>query len=923
MPTIYNAIHRLRLLSDHSCSYVPLHIYEMFNWNCKFFSFLFRKVCAIINSTNFDTIDTKLFSKRGGIVFYKYEEMVNLARKLRYTNLTPLQEEAFRNARCYDPAARLFVIGNTSSGKTLVPLLLFFSRRMNGENLKMLFAVPYRSLAAQKFLEISEIAETLGLKLRIEQCTGEFRSADSDVRQGDVDIAVIIYEKVFMFSGMDSSFLEKYDFLVMDEVGLTQDVHRGIKADFILARAQACDHMSIVLLGTPFYNWENYIHSYNFTRICYEKRPVELKLFPIYCTREGINHIEPECEAVSCREARPFHNVESELNKIQWRDQIVEDICRFHLLQNQKILIFENNREEVRRRAQRLTRVLSKEGYLTQHTSIEDCKSLICKAMDITEKDSETILFHIMEQEDYEAFSHGISYHNASLPNPLRTLIEQEILSAGGCLQIVCSTETLAYGINSNVDVVIIPDMMKQRADEEIQNSFLRANEYMNYAGRAGRLHKENPQKIQPPGYVYPLIRADYSSKEKNALLKGPDQIKEWEQMLYDSQHPKQIESLYFSPNQKCRPLYLLSLFPHLPGSNSHFISLEELETAIRRLPVSDSSVFNREEHLMRPLQYLLEKQFISAKESDDDLDDPYDKEDPLLSEYRLTDIGAALAGYIIQTDDLDAIMETACACIGDDYLYTIELVMKILEGDEICGEVMNAATSLKSVPLPDKESMLIYICRQLQKNRNLISPEKQQELQKLTGILWEGDDVDSTDIHIHSLYRNHHLLRIVGAILIWTDPMFTPKQLYKVFRITEQQLLKVAEKISYHLDIVRLVLPSFAIQAGVWLGEERMAEIQAQLADISKAYNYQVSPQICKEYEIDATSPENVKLIKRLARLHVYLSQLDRMLNSHKVLPKKERHLLRKRRKNIDSLPDDLREKIYLRFERVLSNGD
>ena len=238
----------------------------------------------------------------------KYEELSCIARKLGYANLTSLQSAAFRNPHCYDPAARLFVIGHTSSGKTLIPLLLFFSRHLAGESPKMLFAVPYRSLAAQKSIEIKELADTLGLQLQIEQCTGEFRGADNAVRQGEMDVAIIIYEKIFMFSSMDSTFLEKYDYLVLDEAGLTQDAERGIKADFILAQAHTCRNLNIIMLGTTFYNWTNYANSFGFATVYDEKRPVELKVFPVYCTREGINHVEPECASVCCRKARPFHN---------------------------------------------------------------------------------------------------------------------------------------------------------------------------------------------------------------------------------------------------------------------------------------------------------------------------------------------------------------------------------------------------------------------------------------------------------------------------------------------------------------------------------------------------------------------------------------------------------------------------------------
>jgi len=104
----------------------------------------------------------------------------------------------------------------------------------------------------------------------------------------------------------------------------------------------------------------------------------------------------------------------------------------------------------------------------------------------------------------------------------LRSLIEEDFLSEDGRLKIVFSTETLAYGINSNADVVIIPRMTKlshdriQSADEKknLEDRFLYPNEYMNYCGRAGRLTAHRAAHEQKTiGLVYPFICANHFKK--------------------------------------------------------------------------------------------------------------------------------------------------------------------------------------------------------------------------------------------------------------------------------------------------------------------------------------------------------------------------------------------------------------------------
>ena len=54
-----------------------------------------------------------------------YDTMLGLADKLHYKSLTQLQETAFRTRSLYDEQKNIMVIGPTSSGKTLIPLLLY------------------------------------------------------------------------------------------------------------------------------------------------------------------------------------------------------------------------------------------------------------------------------------------------------------------------------------------------------------------------------------------------------------------------------------------------------------------------------------------------------------------------------------------------------------------------------------------------------------------------------------------------------------------------------------------------------------------------------------------------------------------------------------------------------------------------------
>lgn len=847
-----------------------------------------------------------------------YQVVADLARRLDYTAFTGLQERVFRNEKTFSHENWLFVIGNTSSGKTLIPLLLYFAQFRQNKHPRMLFAVPYRALAAQKDQEIRQVAEKLGMELNIQQCTGEFRGADMEIRMGQVDIAVIIYEKVFMFSSMDDQFLERYDFLVLDEIALTQHVNRGIKADFTLARARRSPRLRVIALGTPFYDWETYIRNYDFTSVCETGRPVELKVNPVYCTRGGINYVPPGCEAVSRRMARPYKNDPNAPNQIQWRDQVVEDICRYHLRRNHRILIFENNREEVRLRSQRLHRVLAAEGLLRPWISPEECRHFVCEQIGISESDVGPELYHIMEQEDFAAFACGVSYHNALLPNPLRSLVERQILEQDGHLRIVCSTETLAYGINSNVDVVIIPNMLKQKNDVSQQNAFLTANEYMNYAGRAGRLRQGVGEQF---GYVYPLIRDIYRGEGEARPPLPPGRIREqdgWEQVLWESEHPSPVHSLYFTVDPESKPFYLLSLFPNQQGLAYSARTTAELADTLCRIPAPNWGGIQMGRDLEQPLGYLLDKGLVRVCQADDDIDDD------AVPEYQLTDIGAAMTGYIIRQDDFDNVMVRACQSVGQNFWYLIDVLYQILDGKELQHLVENGIGSVQKLDDGQRGNVLREVAQILQRYRQSISPALQKELYLRYGIVMEGGSGVYPFVRTASLDNR---LRILGALLYWVEESFTARELYKTYCMGSQQLKRIAQRVSYQLDIVQLSLPAFIARQSCGgapvVGRERIQEIQELLSDTSKSLYYQVLPEYCQIFDVSVKDPITATKLRGLMKLYLRLERLERAAAAGGLKRKKDRHDLRRARDLVNKEQQDWKTVYYQRFGGLLDHAD
>lgn len=842
---------------------------------------------------------------------YSLQDAITLMNKLGYPSLTDLQQKAFSNSQFLDSSpAWLFLIGATSTGKTMVPLVRYFLQYLNEEKPpRMLFAVPYRALAAQKHKEILAICEQLHLDLRVEQSTGEYRSADSAIRSGDVDIAVIIYEKVFMFASMDEDFLNHYSFLVLDEVGLTQNIARGIKADFILARAKSYHHLSVMALGTPFYDWTDYLQSFGFSTIKETRRPVDLKMFPVYCPgkhRHYISHLEPDCPVLRCGSILTYPNSPDDPNPRQWTDDILEEICTYHLKQHHKILIFINNREEVRKLAQRLAITFSRRKVVSPWTSPEECRQYILQHLNMDENDIDDDLYGVMDPADYFAFSYHIGYHNASVPNQLRTLVENEILSDNGKLAIVCCTETLAYGINSNVDVVIIPHMMKQRTEDD-SFTFLTLNEFMNYAGRAGRLHPGEDARTQN-GYVYPLIRAEYVDPDSSDKME--DQQTAWLSLLNELEHPLQISSHYFTTEAANRPFYLLSLFPHSAFGRTP-LTEQDLCEILRHLP--SSVPFDPELHVRRPLDELFTRNLICKDTSDDLFEED--------CAYILTDPGVALSGYILRLDDFDKITTRFCSLITPDSIYLVDLLYTMLNSKELLLEITNSIGKLEKFSGAEQLRIIHAALEQLWEFRDLISPTFCDNIRSMTNVDFSGNKLDLCSLQIKSKKCNQ--LRLIAALLLWTSRHCSVKKLYDRFHLGFPQMQRLSEQVSYLLDVTRLSLPALHLPSGESLthriGRERLFRVDEQLSAYSNAVFFQFDQRFAQLFQIQVTTPADAEKLKQLTRIYNRLSFAEKKISRKKKLSHREQRQFRSYQKKISAMPDAWKTIFEDRFGGIL----
>lgn len=838
-----------------------------------------------------------------------YESIRNLAAEYGYTSFTELQEDTFSHPEVFSDRD-VFVMGQTSTGKTLIPVLLYAQALREAEEEgsprpKMLFAVPYRALAAQKMLELRRFFQHQNLK--IVQSTGEFRQDDGDILSAQVDVAVIITEKAFKYQARDERFFSQYDYLVLDEVGLVDHADRGIRLDFVFAWAYNSKKQygcpRTIALATPFYDWNAYVKSYDFLIIRRDDRPVNLVETDIVYQKTHI--LNPgECgflrsvQMVSastiekylrkfgeeatincdftgkpCRIREPART-DKEINcpfrsgpcvaELEYvpegcspgRQHILLKICREHLQKGHQILVFINDREQVKILCRMLYRQLR--DLLPAPPEPENCRDELLSQSGLESED----VYGIMELgegdsldlELYEAFKAGVGFHSAALPNELRTYVEDRFLESRE-MQIVCSTETLAFGVNSAVDVVVLADLKKQ---EGAESRFLTMNEFRNYAGRAGRL-KRGLDAEKAVGYVYTLLPQGYKE--------------EWKKIRQSECTPDRLYSRLHSDDGQQLAFFLLNM---LPDNDSAGMTVQELAQILARLPQDGSATPDQLQYKVRgALRFLREQELatvaqtrLGGRRSSDN------QKRYCLSAGR----GAGLRGFSIGKDDylriLQALKEYTSSIFLDPddatFLYQLLQTKHAVQG-------MNA----------------VYSKSETRMNGDQLRSSIRSRTSEDHELRW----LNSCD--------DERLLSILAAVLAWGNGE-SSKSLYRQYGIHYALLDKVANQIGYLIEIAVEVLP-FHMEK-VWEEDranynrlhmdvdletfsEQVAKKRQNLHDLFISVYYGVNTRIAREYldflhslhrqeaediamelSLEYLTPQSARKLRRLAvRYHFF----------------------------------------------------
>ena len=376
-----------------------------------------------------------------------------------FDELLPVQKLAIQKGKVLD-GKNAVVFSPTSSGKTFVGEMA--AVRTARQNRRVIYLVPQKALAEEKFQEFQRRYQSLGVRVVIS--TRDRKEYDRDIRRGRFHIAVIVFEKMHALLVSCPTLLRNIGLVVLDELQMLGDEFRGPALEILLTKViLAQDRPQIICLSAVLSNAQG-LANWLGAALCEEyQRPVELRKGVLYQGQfrylehnSGQDGIEQLC-------ANDGHSERVDILVHQVKALVESD--------EQCLVLCKSKREcmQTARMIGILLPALAAKSALAQLSELEDSQG----------KDELAALLE-----------HRVAYHNADLDWDQRELIERGFRQSE--IMVVCATTTLAMGVNLPArNVLIDPDRWERDRTGHWLTVPISQADYENISGRAGRLGLE------------------------------------------------------------------------------------------------------------------------------------------------------------------------------------------------------------------------------------------------------------------------------------------------------------------------------------------------------------------------------------------------------------------------------------------------
>ena len=354
----------------------------------------------------------------------------------------------------------------TASGKSLVAYIAILNQLLNvNPGSRAVYIVPLKALASEKFEELKEIGQHLGLKigLGIGDATSEAKNIDES------DILICTSEKLDSLMRSRSELMSNVSIVVADEFHLLHDASRGPTLEINLTRLRTLrPNAQLIALSATVGNCDILAKWLDAILIKSDWRPVDLE----YSTLHD-RHLEPRKIQSSSLDSThqvlsPPRHLDGPLSHPSWI--VVQDTIE----QGGQVLVFVGTRRSAQSEAKKLSERVKKRFAKEQPERLVELEQLAETLEGRNQTSMGELLAHCIRG--------GVAFHHAGLTHRQRQTIESGFKK--GTILALCATPTLAAGVNLPARRVLVRDI--KRWDDGMSRP-LPVMEVHQMLGRAGR----------------------------------------------------------------------------------------------------------------------------------------------------------------------------------------------------------------------------------------------------------------------------------------------------------------------------------------------------------------------------------------------------------------------------------------------------
>ncbi len=367
--------------------------------------------------------------------------------KSGFSKLNPVQEEALKAGVL--EGENLVLAAPTASGKTLIAEFAALNAIKKGT--KVVYIVPLRALASEKYHEFKEKYESLGIRIALS--IGDLDSSDHWLAR--FDLIIVTSEKFDSLLRHGIPWIDQVGLVVVDEIHLLNDPGRGPTLEVTITKLKTLINPQILALSATIRNYEEIAEWLQAKAVRSDYRPV--KLYKGVCFGREI-HYEPKKK-------------KKELGSEYPPDF---EIAKDTLKKKKQALVFVSTRKNTEALAGNLGRIVMTGLNPEERTKLKKISGSVLKAIEKPTLQCEKLSNQVLN---------GVAFHHAGLTNTQRKTIEDGFKE--GTIKVITATPTLAWGVNLPAYRVVIRDL--KRFSSGYGSDYIPVLEIQQMMGRAGR----------------------------------------------------------------------------------------------------------------------------------------------------------------------------------------------------------------------------------------------------------------------------------------------------------------------------------------------------------------------------------------------------------------------------------------------------